>query len=174
VGESIVAGLFQSAAVVTDFRLRGSVNAVHAGDRSYSLSKMNGFQNYIWLRDNVKAYKDTDISEVEGVPQGVMDFVNEYHDQMAYLLGVDPATFEPTVHQVLFFWGHIVESKCRDLGIGIFSPTLLPIADKDYTLKNGQVIKIGQRFLNWGQVRTTRADYHAMGANSAKARGSTT
>ena len=105
VGESFVAGLFQSAAVVTDFRLRGSVNAVHAGDRSYSLSKMKGFQNDIWLRDDVKAYKDTDISEVEGVPQGVMDFVNEYHDQMAYLLGVDPATFEPTVHQVLVFLG---------------------------------------------------------------------
>ena len=67
-----------------------------------------------------------------------------------------------------------MESKCRDLGIGIFSPTLLPIADKDYTLKNGQVIKIGQHFLNWGQVRATRDDYHAMGANSAKARGSTT
>ena len=52
VGESIVAGLFQAASDVPDFRLMGSVNAVHAGDDRYSLSKMNGYQLSEWLRDN--------------------------------------------------------------------------------------------------------------------------
>jgi hypothetical protein len=104
VGESFVAGLFQSAADVSDFRLIGSVNAMHAGDRSYTMTKMNGYQKNIWLRDNWPEYKDTPILKVEGLPLGLKDFVNEFHNEIADHLGVDPATFEPTVHHVCVFW----------------------------------------------------------------------
>jgi hypothetical protein len=78
VGESFVAGPFQSASDLTDFRLMGTVNALHAGDRSYSLSKMSGYKMSIRLRDNYSLNKDTQISKVEGVPQDVKDFVSHY------------------------------------------------------------------------------------------------
>jgi hypothetical protein len=139
VGESIVAGLFQAASDVPDFRLMGSVNAVHAGDDRYSLSKMNGYQLSEWLRDNYSEYKDTPILNVEDLPQSLKDF-----DE-------DPVKFEPTMHQLCILGGHIVGSKNRDLGIGIFDPTLLPITEKDYTFNNEQVIKTGMIFQNWGQ-----------------------
>ena len=121
VGESFVAGLFQSAADESDFRLMGSVNAVHAGDR-YSLSKMNGSHLNDWLRENWLEYKDTPILNVEDLPLSLRDFTNEYHDQMTGYLDENPATFEPTVHQVCIFWGHIVGSKNCDLGFGHFRP----------------------------------------------------
>jgi hypothetical protein len=123
VGESFVAGLFQSAADVSDFCFMGGVNAVHAGDRSYSLSIMNGYKLNNWLRDNYSEnYADTPILKVEGLPQGLKDFVNEFHNQMADHLDVDPAKFEPTVHQVCIFWRHTIGSKMRDRKLGIFNP----------------------------------------------------
>ena len=93
--ESFVAGLFQSASDVADFRLMGSVNAVHAGNRRYRFNQMNGYQYQLsfWLNSNHKEYNNTPILKVEGLPQGLGDFVNEYDIQMADLLGVDPATF---------------------------------------------------------------------------------
>jgi hypothetical protein len=175
VGESFVAGIFQAASDVPDFRLMGSVNAVHAGDRYYSRSKMTGYQIYDWLRDHLLAYKDTPILNVEGVPQGMRDFVNDCHDHMTDYLEENPATFEPTVYDVMVFWGHIAGCKMRDEKRGIFDPTQLPIADKDYTFKSGKVIKTGMRFENWGQVNAAiGTDFTALGVASAKARGSTT
>jgi hypothetical protein len=176
VGESFVAGIFQAASDVPDLRLMGSVNAVHAGDRNV-LSYMSGRQFYEWLRDNHSEYKDTPILNVEGVPQGIRDFVNDNRDQMTDYLDENPATFEPTVHQVCIFWGHIIGSKMHDEKRGIFDPTQLPIADRDYTFKSGKVIKKGMRFENWGQVNVAFGGtdfFTALGFASAKARGNTT
>ena len=84
-------------------------------------------------------------------------FVGDHLVAIKIYNGFEDVDRESTVSEANQFWGHLVGKLNVELERGLFDKSLLPIAEEDYEVDGMIVIKKGQQYKNWGQVRMATA-----------------